>query len=234
MAGNWFDPEMPLGVELHDRFWNHESARFGPAGLDQFWPRHTEAHLNSIPFPTLDPVDCLGYACLHALRHIVYGSLVVNHIYELAWFLHTNAHNRSFWARWQELHDPSLRRLQAICFRVARDAFNCDVPEEVSREIARVPASVQRWFEMYGSSPLYTAFRPNKDGVLLHFSLLGSRRDRFSFLSKSLVFRRPRSPKGLFEGQAGLMASRIVYHGRTLLPALRKGVGWWWSTRDLS
>ena len=230
---NWFDPEMPLAVEIHFRFWNEESARFDLPGVDQFWPRRTEQQMDGLTFPAMDSVDCLAYACMHALRHIVYGSLVIGHIYEVAWFLHANADNRAFWRRWLELHHPSLRLVQTICFRLAHDWFLCDIPREVDREMLRAPASVQRWFEEYGRSPLYTSFRPNKDGMLLHFSLIPSR-DRFAFLSKGLVFRRPRSPKGLLEGQAGLMASRIVYHGRTLLPALKKSVGWWWSTRDLS
>ena len=230
---NWFDPDMPLAVELHYRFWNEETARFDLVGVDQFWSRRTQAQIGGMQFPALDPMDCLAYACMHALRHIVYGALVINHIYEVARFLHSNVDNQAFWKRWLELHDPSLRLAQTICFRLARDWFDCDAPEEVNSEIVRLPASVQRWFEEYGRSPLYTSLQPNKDGMLLHFSLIPSRH-RFAFLSKSLVLRRPRSPKGVFEGQAGLMASRIVYHGRTLLPALKKSVGWWWSTRKLA
>ena len=114
--GNSFDPEMPVSIELHYRFWDEASTRIPLKGLDQFWARRREGHWGEFAFPTLDPMDTLGYSALHMFRHLLYGGMYAHQVYELAWFLHTNAENKSFWNDWRELHDDTLRRIRSNQF----------------------------------------------------------------------------------------------------------------------
>ena len=82
-----------------------------PQGLDGFWTRR-EGH-------RLHPVDALGYAALHLTRHLLRGNLRPFHVWELAYFLHQQ-HEEAFWQDWKEWHSPSLRRLEAVAFLLAR------------------------------------------------------------------------------------------------------------------
>lgn len=248
--GNYFDPEMPLSVDVHFRFWDDTAMHFGPATLDQFWQRRAMQQAGGLAFPALDLVDSLGYASLHALRHLLHSSMNMNNAYELAWFLHTNATNEPFWSRWQELHDESLRRLQAVCFGLAAKWFDCSVPEQVASEIARLPGAIERWFREFGQSPLATHFHPNKDALWLHLSLIESSHDSRSVFLGSL-FPGQLPPVEMVEAQkhgsknkqdnrlhtatryVRHVTSRAMHHARILPRVLWNGVGWWWSSKEM-
>src|SRR5262249_9322117 len=115
--GNHFDPEIPVSIELHFRFWNEATTRLRPMGLEQFWSRRIEMQLNGFVCPALDEADGLAYSALHALRHLLCRHLPPYHIYDIAWFLHTKADDAGFWKKRKELHHDSLRLLEAVCFR---------------------------------------------------------------------------------------------------------------------
>ena len=144
--GNFFDPEMPLGVELHFRFWDETSTRFSPPGLEAFWPRRIGRQIEEISFLSLSPADNLGYVSLHLLRNLLRGEWMLHYVYEVARFLHTSAGNDSFWQNWQDLHGASLRSLEGIAFRLATTWFKCDVSEQVATEIGKLAPSIQQWF----------------------------------------------------------------------------------------
>jgi MFS family permease len=249
--GNAFDPEMPPSLELHFCLWNQEATRFAPPGLEDFWQRRLTRHLDDFSFPALDPVDNLGFSALHALRDVLSGDWVVHRVYELARFLHTNVENRPFWTQWREQHHPSLRSLEAISFRLAKQWFGCDLAEEVETEAARLAPPVEQWMQRFGRSPLEGMFRPNKDGVWLHIALLETSRDRLTVLRETLApMRMPavgapgqdvtregkpkkswpseRYPKYLF-----YVTSRVAYHAKTLVPTLWGGAKWWLAAKDL-
>ncbi len=105
----------------------------------------------------------------------------------MARFLHTNVENRSFWTQWREQHNDSLRSCEAICFCLAKNWFACDLPEEVEVEVRNLSPAVQQWLQDFNSSPLEGMFRPNKDGVWLHVSLLESSRDKWAVLGNALA-----------------------------------------------
>jgi hypothetical protein len=174
--GNYFDPEMPVSVELHFRFWN-EKTRLRPRGLDQFWARHVGRRIDDFIVPALSTVDSVGYSAMHVFHHLR-GELIPHHVYELSHFLHTNADNQPLWREWSDLHDASLRRLEAVCFSLAVHWFDCQVSPEVEKEIACLPAPVRQWFRQYSDSPLYSLVRPNKDALWLHLSMLESVPDK--------------------------------------------------------
>jgi MFS family permease len=185
--GDLFDPEIPVSLELHFRLWDQETERFGPAGLDQFWERRESRILEGLSFTALHPVDATAYASLHLLRHLLRGDVKPFHVYELASLLHQQSGNDLFWSRWKVWHDPSLRQLEAICFDLARRWFDCSLSVAASEEIERLPSEVTRWLEMCAFSPLMSLARPNKDELWLHWSLIDSRRGRWSMLERRLL-----------------------------------------------
>src|SRR4029077_12243517 len=115
----------------------------------------------------------LGYACLHALRHLLRGDSRPHQIYEIAWFLERQQ-DPAFWNKWKTLHSDSLRRIEAICFRFGAEWFGCRMAPEARAEVDALAPGVQAWFERWARSPLQAGSRPNKDELWLHMSLLES------------------------------------------------------------
>jgi hypothetical protein len=229
--GDYFDPEMPVSVEVHFRFWDPDSLQLRADGVEQFWDRRRGSRL--------DPVDILGYAALHLTRHVLRGNARPAHIWEIANFLHTH-HDGAFWSRWHELHSASVRRLEAVAFRLAEVWFGCALPSAVRAEIDALPARARRWFEDYAWSPLETG---NKRDVWLHLALCESTGARARVLRRKLA---PLAPPGAVDAifipedrmtlsrrakkyarYTAFTARRAWYHARLLVPTLWEGFTWW-------
>jgi MFS family permease len=183
---NLVDPEMPIGFELHFCFWNEALMHFRLSGVDKFWGRRIERQLDGLSFPSLHPVDNLGYTTLNIFRDLARGLLPVEHVYGLARFLHTQASDEGFWQSWQDLHEPSLRRLEAIPFQLAQDWFGCEVPAAAQEEMERLPVAVHAWFRETSKSGDYPRFGQAKDGTWLHVLLLESLRAKLHVLGDVL------------------------------------------------
>ena len=236
--GDFFDPEIPISVELHFRLWDEATEGFPAPGIEKFWTRRVERSLDGRPYFALDPADALGYSALHLLRHLLRGELRASNIYELAYFLDQNAANDAFWTRWRELHPPELRRLQALCFRLAAAWFDCLVSPIARVEIDALPARIERWFEHCATSPAESSFRPNKDELWLHLCLLDSFRKRSAILRRRLLPARLPGPlDSVFIPEermtwrlrlrkrwqyARYVAGRGIFHVRALLPTLSR------------
>jgi len=125
------------------------------------------------------------------LPDLLYGSTDVQQLYEVASSAAKSERGRIL-GRWQRLHDPSLRRLEAVCFRLAAQWFGCSFADEAKREIEELPRDVALWCEQYGESPLLTIFMPNKDALWLHLSLIESAPQRRRvFLARAFPFDLP-------------------------------------------
>jgi MFS family permease len=238
--GRHFDPEIPLGVDLHFRFWGRDLTRMDPAGLEDFWDRRVERQLGDLRFPALHQADSLAYGGLHVLRHLLFGSLLPFHVYDLAWFLHSHADDAAFWKQWRESHHDSLRSLEAVGFRLARDWFACRLAPEVEAEVGLLGEPVRRWFEESGNSPVAALFHPNKDALWLHLSLLTSGADKRSvFFSGLFPTRVPpaqavaRWPLRIYRKFSWHVVSRVSYHLRLLPSTLWDGFRWWWASKGL-
>jgi len=188
-SANIFDPDMPIGFELHFCLWNESTMRFRPVGLEQFWNRRIERKVDDLSFFALHLADNLAYTALNTLRDLLLGSPSPDQVYGLGRFVHTHADNRPFWKEWLELHHPSLRRLEAISFRLAADWFDCKLPEEVEEEVDHFPVTVCAWFRELSMSALCPSFGQTKNGIWLHPLLLRSFKDRIYVLRKGLFFR---------------------------------------------
>jgi predicted MFS family arabinose efflux permease len=240
--GDFFDPDIPLALELHFRLWDESTEQFSPSGLDQFWERRERRVLEGLSFTALHRVDAVAYASLHLLRHLLRGDGKPFHVYELASLLHRTAGCESCWSTWQEWHDPSLRQLEAICFDLAHRWFGCHLSQVALEEIEALPPEVNRWLELCAFSPLMHLVHPNKDELWLHWSLLDSRRKRGSMLYRRLLPPVPQGPVDAVHLPANKITWRIevrrrwryaryaasrVSHHLAALPGVAMGaIGW--------
>lgn len=247
--GDYFDPEIPIPIELHFQFWNERMERLRAPGTGDFWNRRIRRTLAGIELGVLCPVDALGYAALHLLKHVLRGSAHPSHVYEIAGFLNSHTDDASFWNEWTRLHEPELRRLEAVVFRLAQDWFGCRLAPPVGDEIERLPAATHAWFAAFATAPARSWFDSNKDEIWLHGTLVASRRDAWSVARRRLL------PGGLplharstyvpetartwsrhvreSLSYASHLASRILHHALALPRTAVSGVRWWWRTRGL-
>jgi hypothetical protein len=108
-------------------------------------------------------------------------------VYELAALLHARAGDRAFWSDWERLHALGLRRLEALSFRLAREWFGGAASPEVEAEPTLLPRRARAWFDAFALSPAVMTFRPNKDHLWLHLTLLESRRDAWQVARQRLL-----------------------------------------------
>ena len=231
--GDYFDPEMPLAIELHFQFWNASLERLEAPGVEEFWTRRVRRNIGGAAIAVLCPQDAVGYAALHLLRHVLHGSTKIFHVYELASFLQRSVGDEAFWTEWRKLHAPGLRRLEAVVFALAEAWFGCALAPAAREEIARLPAATRAWFEEFAASPATQAFQPNKDELWLHWSLLGSRRDRWSVARRRLLPAHLPPPSRATESRSkqAVYATWFVRRVRHHAVSMMGVVGSWWRWR---
>jgi MFS family permease len=232
-GGSNFDPECPLGIEVHVQFWDERTERLRAPGVDGFWTRRDGQ--------ALDTPDALAYAALHLLRHLLRGSARACNVYEIAWFLEHHAADEQFWNRWRTLHAPGLRRLEAVAFRLARAWFGCALGPVAEEEVSALPAPVEEWFQAFAFSPLESQFHPNKDELWLHLALLDSARDKLAVVRRRLLPPLPGPVDAVcipkeqltlgrrtlkYARTARFLAGRAVFHTRAFASLLRSGARW--------
>lgn len=251
--GNPFDPEMPPAVELHFCLWNERTSLLATPGIDAFWNRRVRREVDGIQFVALSSADNLAYSSLHLLRNLLAGEWTIRQAYELANFLDSHASAVEFWEEWSEVHEPSLRQLEAIGFFIARQWLNCEVSSQVNGEILALPPAIRTWLQEFSESALEVMFHPNKDRVWLHMCLLDGLPARLSLARRTLLpsrippmavaavnvnsnYRRPRTFVSAFAPLNYLLycASRVVAHTLPLPAMLWNGLRWWLSIKQLS
>jgi predicted MFS family arabinose efflux permease len=247
--GDFFDPEIPIAVEIHFQFWNERLERLRAPGVEEFWERRVRREMAGVAIDSLNPVDALGFASLHLLKHVVQGSARPFHILEIARFLESQAGDDSFWSAWTGFHDPQLRRLQATMFLLAREWFGCETGPAVDEEIERLPAATRQWFDEFALSPARQIFHPAKDELWLHLSLVESRLDALAVARRRLLPLSLPGPVDAVHLPAGEMSTprrllrrarwlrhtirRTAHHAAALLPAATSGARWWCKTNPI-
>lgn len=231
--GDYFDPDMPLAIELHFQFWNPRLERIEAPGVEEFWTRRARRTIGGADIAALCPQDAVAYAALHLLKHVLQGSMRVFHVYELASFLEKHAADGEFWAEWQRLHAPALRSLQAVVFVLAEAWFGCALAPETREEIARLPAPTRDWFAEFATSPAVQPFRPNKDQLWLHLSLLEAWRDKLAVARLRLLPANLPPPSRATESKSrhavwvAWFAARLRHHVISLATTVTSGWRWW-------
>ena len=235
--GDFFDPDMPLAIELHFQFWNPELERLPAEGVDRFWARRVRRVVGGADLAVLSPIDAVGYAALHLLRHVLQGDTKAFHVYEIASFLQGHADNEEFWTVWSGLHSDSLRRLQTVSFLLAEAWFGCKLAPAVREEVERLPAATRVWFAEFGRSPAVQRFEANKDELWLHLSLLDSKRDQLRVARRRLIPSnlpppsRATSTASRRSVYAAWFLARLRHHFVSLGTTVTSGARWWWRTR---
>jgi len=246
---NYFDPDMPLGIELHFCLWNSHVSRLTIPEVETFWERRIIREIDGFSFPCLDPVDHLGHLTLHILRNILLRNWIVHHVRELAVFLHSHANDDDFWETWEAQHSPSLRSLEAIAFYHAIAWFQCRVHPKIKHEIESLPAVQLNWLKRFSNSALENMFKPNKDALWLHLSLVKSHQEQWRVLKHTLVpqqiaplqspivkIRNKRvvqSDAGPIRAYISYLLSRSLSHSKAGISTLYRGLSWWLSKNHL-
>ena len=233
--GDFFDPRMPLAIELHFQFWNPRLERLPAEGVDSFWTRRLRRPVGGVEMAVLSPVDAVAYAALHLLKHVLHGDTKPFHVFEIANFLHLHADDEAFWTQWRDLHSGTLRRLQTVGFLLAEAWFGCRLALPVREEADRLPAAARVWFREFAASPAVQRFRPNKDELWLHLSLLESKRDALYVVRRRLIpSNLPSARTASAAGRGALYRAwfwtRLLHHTISLGTTLASGARWWWRT----
>ena len=238
--GDYYDPDLPLTVELHFRFWDPATERLTVQCIENFWPRRTSVIIHGMKVPVLDMADGVSYAGLHLVRHLLRGDVRVYHAYELAHFLHYTADDEKLWRDWLDGRALAACRLEAVAFRLAAQWFDCRLHPIVRQAVDGLPLKVARWFDLFGDSPLDLE-KPNKDELFLHLCLLENATDRFAVLARRLF--PVRAPKLVDPSSPGdkrtivtlcsaalrqtlFAMRRALHHLRTTVPLIRSFFRW--------
>jgi hypothetical protein len=204
-----------------------------------------------VEYPSLSPVDHLGYLALHVLRGVLSGDWVIQHVFELATFLHSHVRDAEFWSQWYETHGVNLRGREVIAFCLARSWFSCALPDVIRTEVDRLPETQKRWLDRFGGAPLETMFRRNKDGRLLQLLMAGNPRKRQSVLRRAFFPTRIQSlgaplvrvenrrvktsqQTNRYVGYLVYLVRKVVVHSIANASLLFHSVKMWLSTRTLS
>lgn len=235
--GDYYDPEMPLNLELHFRLWDSGMEFFDVAEAEQFWLRRTVRRVGRISIPALDLKDTVRYAAWHITRHLLRGDLRPAHLYEFAHFLDRSAADDSLWTHWKQGEIQTMLA-EALAARLASECFHCRLNNSVRALISRLPATTQKWFDLFSISPLLGGTRPNKDELLLHIALLSRPESKIRITARRLFpappprlvrapqFSSPSSGAGAWVHDAIFLSGRASYHIRTLGPLLWNGLRW--------
>jgi hypothetical protein len=236
--GDYYDPDMPLTIELHFRLWDPGTERFNAGSAGKFWTRRRARNIEGLLIPALDFSDGLAYATWHMVRHLVRGDLRAYHVYELAHFLDRTSRHDDFWREWRATRLSPL--VEAIAFRMAIEWFQPRTHPTVTELSRALPPPIARWFELFGFSPLLALQQPNKNELFLHFCLVKGWQDRFHIAKRRLFPMRlnpvvvdahvPAPSPGLKFKRvlygAGFTAMRALHHSRTLVPVILQGLRW--------
>ena len=126
-----------------------------------------------------------------------------------------------------------LRRLQTVSFLLAEAWFGCRLPPAVKEEADRLPAATRVWFEEFAAAPAVQRFRPNKDELWLHLSLLDSAARQAASDAAAVIPTNLPPPARATSTQSrrrvyvAWFLARLRYHAISLGTTLSSGIRWW-------
>ena len=185
--GSFYDPHVPPVIEIHYCLWNDALNAIAVPEIEEFWNRRKRRRIEDLAFPSLDPIDHVGYLALHILREVFKGEPPLHLVREMATFVHWRADDSPFWGEWRRNHSARMRSMEAIAFWLASAWFSCRLPEAVKEEIDALSPLVRSWLERWGSVPFECLFRRTREGRLLQFVLADSHEARRTIVRMALL-----------------------------------------------
>jgi hypothetical protein len=248
--GDYFDPDMPHALEIHFRLWDPKIEAIAVEDIDGLVASADVRDFNGLGICALRPSDCLTYACLHLVKHLLGGGLIPRHAYEIAHFLEYSTDDDAFWQAWREEQDKTPRRrlLAGIAFRLAIGWFDCAAHPVAVAAAGALPRPVAQWFDLFLWSPAAALLRPNKDEMWLQIALSNSESVRMrTFFNRMFPQYIPRPlldahlpPENTslalrsrrFAYAAAFTAQRAMHHVRAVFPVLASGIRYWRALRS--
>ena len=212
--GDYFDPELPVSIELHHTIWSDSRDRLPVGGATIFWDRCEEFPMGGRVF---QDADRLGIATLHLLRHILRNNLRLAHAFEVSRMMrHLDA---AAWKRWEH-HSAELRQLESIAMKFASVWFGAPLPGAARVSWESLPRTVHRWMEAHAFAPVDNLESPNKQVLWLHLALLPRWQDRVAVARRRLL---PRLPSREQAADPGHLWARGRYHAVALARLIGSG-----------
>jgi Uncharacterised nucleotidyltransferase len=227
--GNYFDPAIPRGVELHFQLWDSDFELLPIQTLDRVWERSCSRAFGPIAAPTLCREDTLLYVTLHTFRHLLRNDLRLSHLYEIAFFLQRTSDQDRFWEDFIPCvtQCSNTTRMVATTFELARSLFRPALCLPVRQFVERhLPATAASWVRAYGRSGAIHCYRRNRNALLLHLGLLNDNAQRWALVWQRLLPRHlPLPTYGVQIPQAEQnLRFRVVKTARYLELLLRRGL----------
>jgi hypothetical protein len=164
-TGNFFDPRIPLKVELHDCLW-HNHYRIDLDGLLSSPETVPAKNIGLQPARILSPVDQFLFLNLHFFRHLFQNQVRLSHLFEIAILLEQFEVWPSVLERTKE--SRAGQQILILNWRLLAQLFG--MPEKkLSSPIDDVdlPTTVQIWLERDAVDDLLSRFSRNKNYVRL-------------------------------------------------------------------
>jgi hypothetical protein len=199
--GNYFDPEIPPGIELHYQLWEPAFERFPIKALDDVWQEVHWEEFHSVRIPAMTPASTLLYCVLHCLRHLLRSDLRLSHLYEIGHFLEKTREDELLWNVFREkiAQCPKCRQAAAILFALAKEVFNPLINEDVKELISTsLTAAGGLWIQSFGRKEALHCYRESKSILFLHLDLVENASAKRAILRQKLLPRHlPLSPYGV-------------------------------------
>jgi hypothetical protein len=219
--GNFFDPLIPLKIELHGQLW-HDRYYIDLSGLLSEPETIAAQDVRLQPARLLSAVDQFVFLNLHFFRHLFQNQVRLSHLYEMGVFLKD--------ARiWSDAMDRVGERLSArgillLNLHLVLQLFR--LPKQtmpVGADESDLPFPVRTWLRNDAVNDLISRFYGNKNHVLLQMEFSGARRQVLK--SALAVHRLPNPARVEYEMQhstyKNLSVQYIIYTVRKTWEHLR-------------
>ncbi len=225
--GDYFDPEIPPGIEVHYQLWDPSFERIPVLLFEDVWEKTSLQEYQSLRVPVLPLNHELLYLTLHCCRHLLRSDLRLSHLYELAYFLHDNRGNREFWdgfLAWLN-QCPNSSRIVGSTFALTVRLFQPETSVLLEGWIRQnlIPGA-ERWIKTFGFRDAPHGYRGNKNVIFLHLSLLDRKVDQWGVLRQRLLPRHiPLAVSGIYlpDEERGSPSPKLSFSDLLRIPSTK-------------
>ncbi len=186
--GDFFDPAIPISLELHFRLWMRRQRGLWAPGVEVSSGRGGWSGAWT-GFRILRSIRRMLSATRRCICSAICCAAMCVQRISTSWLIFwTATPGTKIFGFVGAIYTASSCAVSKPCaFRLAEAWFECRMSPIARTEVDAMPAALQRWFDQCASSPAAAFFRPNKDELWLHFCLLDSMRKKWTVLRRRLV-----------------------------------------------